>query len=141
MKKKSTIIALILCAAMIAGILAGCGGTPNGGGGSEPDGSSGGGTAKDTIVVASQTEPTTLGTCDHAALASDYVNQLRVDRARTLLLATDQEVSRVSAECGYENPRTFNREFRRICGCTPREYRKKFVLRGKEQTERQRQDR
>lgn len=76
MKKKSTIIALILCAAMIAGILAGCGGTPNGGGGSEPDGSSGGGTAKDTIVVASQTEPTTLGTCDHAALASDYVNQL-----------------------------------------------------------------
>lgn len=66
---------------------------------------------------------------------SDYVNQLRIDRARTLLLATDKEVSWVSAECGYENPRTFNREFRRICGCTPREYRKKFVLRGKEQAE------
>lgn len=63
---------------------------------------------------------------------SDYVNQLRIDRARTLLLATDEEVSWVSSECGYENPRTFNREFRRICGCTPREYRKKYTLREKE---------
>lgn len=63
---------------------------------------------------------------------SDYVNQLRIDRARTLLLATDEEVCRVSEKCGYENPRTFNREFRRICGCTPREYRKKHTLRQKE---------
>lgn len=63
---------------------------------------------------------------------SDYVNQLRIDRARTLLLATDREVSWVSVECGYENPRTFNREFRRICGCTPREYRRKYTMQQEE---------
>jgi AraC-like DNA-binding protein len=35
------------------------------------------------------------------------------------------DILSVSMACGYENPRTFNREFKQLCGCTPREYRQK----------------
>lgn len=54
---------------------------------------------------------------------SDYVNRLRVQQAQSLLLATEGDVREICTACGYENPRTFNREFKRICGCTPREFR------------------
>ena len=56
---------------------------------------------------------------------SDYVNRLRIHRAQSMLHGTDQDVLSICLACGYENPRTFNREFKRICGCTPREYRQR----------------
>lgn len=56
---------------------------------------------------------------------SNYVNTLRIDNAKLLLQGTDEDILTVSARCGYENPRTFNREFMTLCGCKPREYRKK----------------
>lgn len=55
---------------------------------------------------------------------SEYVNRLRIDHAQALLQATEEDVLSICRACGYENPRTFNREFKRICGCTPREYRR-----------------
>ena len=58
----------------------------------------------------------------HTSL-SEYVNRLRIDHAQALLQATEEDVLSICRACGYENPRTFNREFKRICGCTPREYR------------------
>lgn len=54
---------------------------------------------------------------------SEYVNRLRIDHAQAMLRGTEQDVLSICLACGYENPRTFNREFKRICGCTPREYR------------------
>lgn len=63
---------------------------------------------------------------------SDYVNQLRIDHARELLRRTEEDVLAVSRACGYENPRTFNREFKKLCGCTPREYRRKHTVCGRE---------
>ena len=58
----------------------------------------------------------------HTSL-SEYVNRLRIDHAQALLQATEEDVLSICRACGYENPRMFNREFKRICGCTPREYR------------------
>ena len=52
-----------------------------------------------------------------------YINNLRIDYARTLLSTTDLPVSQIALESGYENLRTFNRCFRRVSGCTPKEYR------------------
>lgn len=54
---------------------------------------------------------------------SQYVNALRINYAQTLLQGTDQDILSISMSCGYENSRTFNREFKKICDCTPREYR------------------
>lgn len=52
-----------------------------------------------------------------------YINNLRIDYARNLLSTTDLPISRVAMEIGYENLRTFNRCFRKVSGCTPKEYR------------------
>lgn len=59
----------------------------------------------------------------HTSL-SQYINALRINYAQTLLQRTDEDILSISFTCGYENSRTFNREFLKICGCSPREYRK-----------------
>jgi AraC-like DNA-binding protein len=51
---------------------------------------------------------------------------LRIELARDLLRNTDQPITSVLYECGYESPRTFNRVFVEMCGITPREYRRQF---------------
>lgn len=53
-----------------------------------------------------------------------YINTLRINYAQTLLQRTNEDILSISFTCGYENSRTFNREFLKICGCSPREYRK-----------------
>ncbi len=52
-----------------------------------------------------------------------YINTLRIDRARSLLRDPAYTISQVAYLCGYENPRTFHRAFQAQCHCTPREYR------------------
>lgn len=54
-----------------------------------------------------------------------YLNTLRIDYAKHLLKGSDHDILTISLMCGYESTRTFNREFKSICGCQPREYRKK----------------
>jgi AraC-like DNA-binding protein len=53
-----------------------------------------------------------------------YLNQWRIDRACTLLQETDSPVLDVSLTVGFNNLSHFNRQFRRIAGMTPREYRR-----------------
>lgn len=53
-----------------------------------------------------------------------YIQQLRVEKAKELLAATSGSVLDISLECGFDNPRNFNRVFSRLAGCTPSEYRK-----------------
>jgi AraC-like DNA-binding protein len=55
---------------------------------------------------------------------SIYLNTLRIDYAKHLLKGSSQDILTISLMCGYESTRTFNREFKAICGCQPREYRK-----------------
>lgn len=55
---------------------------------------------------------------------SRYINTLRIDLAKSLLLESDSDILTISERCGYDTPRTFNREFRSLCGCSPREFRK-----------------
>lgn len=55
----------------------------------------------------------------------DYINSLRIDEAKKLLLETDITVSRLAIDTGYENIRTFNRAFKKITGMSPGEYREK----------------
>ncbi|MDL2301993.1 AraC family transcriptional regulator [Lachnospiraceae bacterium OttesenSCG-928-D06] len=55
---------------------------------------------------------------------SKYVNTLRIDYAKYLLQGSDMDILSISELCGYDNPRTFNREFKSICGCQPREFRR-----------------
>ena len=54
---------------------------------------------------------------------SDYVNEIRIAHACTLLIETDKPVSVIANECGFENLAYFNRIFLRKKKMTPGKYR------------------
>jgi transcriptional regulator GlxA family with amidase domain len=62
----------------------------------------------------------------HSSLA--YVQQLRIDRAKTHLEESELSVEAISWRVGYEDVAFFNRLFKRSTGLTPREYRQKFSI-------------
>ncbi len=53
----------------------------------------------------------------------EYLNLLRMDKAKTLLADTDIHILEIMAVCGFTNQSSFNRVFRGICGCSPTEFR------------------
>jgi AraC-like DNA-binding protein len=55
----------------------------------------------------------------------EYVTRLRVSHAQRLLLTTDWTVERIALDCGFGSASRFFAAFRRLCGCTPREYRRR----------------
>ncbi len=54
---------------------------------------------------------------------SAYVRRRRIDKATTLLQNTDKTILDISLESGYHNTANFNKQFRKVTGKTPREYR------------------
>lgn len=54
---------------------------------------------------------------------NDYVNRLRVQTAQDLLRSTNRPITEIMLDVGFESQSTFNRAFREIHGCSPREYR------------------
>ena len=55
------------------------------------------------------------------------VNFYRVNHAKRLLEKNkDWNIATIAAECGFEAVNTFNREFKRLTGITPGEYKKPF---------------
>ncbi len=58
-----------------------------------------------------------------------YTQQLRVERAKSLLESSMLSLEDITARCGYENVSTFSKVFKRWTDVTPREYRSRFGLR------------
>jgi AraC-like DNA-binding protein len=54
----------------------------------------------------------------------EYLNYLRVQMAAALLETTALPVLEISGRVGYQTLSSFNRQFRKISGCSPREWRK-----------------
>lgn len=57
---------------------------------------------------------------------SDYLIHERFKKAKELLLSTDLSVSTVASAVGYSHFSHFSKMFKKIAGCTPIEYRKKY---------------
>ena len=57
---------------------------------------------------------------------TEYVNQLRVGKACSLLLTTDLPISTISYRCGFNNISNFNRRFLQLKQCTPREFKRSY---------------
>ena len=55
----------------------------------------------------------------------EYLKALRMERAATLLLRTDQPVSTIAASVGFSNPFQFSAMFKKYFGLSPAAYRKK----------------
>jgi AraC-type DNA-binding domain-containing proteins len=56
---------------------------------------------------------------------SDYLNNVRLNKAKELLADTDEKELSISRNVGYVNINTFIRVFKKYIGLTPGEYRKK----------------
>ena len=56
---------------------------------------------------------------------ADYLNDLRIEKAASLLLQGDMQMSEIASECGFKTVPYFNRAFKRSKGLTPGSYRRK----------------
>lgn len=54
----------------------------------------------------------------------DFVNRIRIEKAKELLRNTDKKMYQVSKSVGYDNVKYFFRIFKKIEGITPEQYRK-----------------
>lgn len=57
----------------------------------------------------------------------EYINGLRISKARYYLEKTDKKIIDIMYSCGFKNQSSFNRIFYENCGMTPTECRKKPV--------------
>lgn len=55
---------------------------------------------------------------------TDYVKKVRIDYAARQLLDTDDTVSGIGYNCGFNTADYFIRKFKEVKGCTPGKYRK-----------------
>lgn len=54
---------------------------------------------------------------------SEYLNQLRLDKAKQLLLTTHKKAGAIGKLVGYADPTYFYKQFKKQCGMTPNEFR------------------
>ncbi len=59
--------------------------------------------------------------------AVEYLSHYRINQACKELLSTKKSVLEIAFDCGFRNLSNFNRQFRKITGNAPTEYRKKFA--------------
>lgn len=57
----------------------------------------------------------------------EYLTELRMDKARHLLRCTDKASGDIAFEVGYNDPHYFSSLFKKVNGCSPRDYRAKRV--------------
>ena len=53
----------------------------------------------------------------------EYINGLRMEEARRLLVTTDRQVSEIAGMVGFDNISYFSTVFRKMCGMSPAEYK------------------
>lgn len=54
-----------------------------------------------------------------------YLNQRRLITGQELLSSTDMSVAAIASQCGFSSQSYFSQSFKKYCGMTPAEYRKK----------------
>lgn len=54
---------------------------------------------------------------------SDFVREVRVERAKQLLRHTDKPILDIAADCGFEDQSYFTKVFKKAVGMCPKEYR------------------
>ena len=59
---------------------------------------------------------------------SDYLANLRMERARELLVSTNMLVREISLSVGYEDDHVFTRRFKKYTGKTPGQYREEHTI-------------
>lgn len=63
--------------------------------------------------------------------AVEYISHFRINQVCKALIGTKKNVMEIAFDCGFHNISNFNRQFQKIAGCSPTEYRKKYFRRMK----------
>lgn len=58
---------------------------------------------------------------------SNYLNQVRIEKSKSLLENTDYSILRIALEVGFEEQSYFTKVFKNITGYTPKEYKNKAL--------------
>ncbi len=53
----------------------------------------------------------------------EYLNEVRVSNACKLLLASEYNIAEIAYDCGYKTVSNFNKQFKKIVGNSPKEYK------------------
>lgn len=56
---------------------------------------------------------------------SSYINMLRLSTAQAQLANTTKDITSIMLDCGYQNQQVFNRNFKKLLGITPSQYRER----------------
>ena len=57
---------------------------------------------------------------------TEYATQVKIERARILLISPEAKVYQVAEKLGYSDAEYFSKVFKRVTGKTPAQYRKNF---------------
>jgi len=57
---------------------------------------------------------------------SDYKLEMKIDKSKDLLRNTGSNINQIAYKMGYENAESFIKQFKKLTGRTPAEYRKKI---------------
>jgi len=68
---------------------------------------------------------------DFGATPLEYVQKMRVERAKALLESTVLSFEEIVGRCGYQDVSSFRRLFKEVTQLTPNDYRDRFRLRGR----------
>ncbi|HEY8936914.1 MAG TPA: DNA-binding transcriptional regulator [Cyclobacteriaceae bacterium] len=58
-----------------------------------------------------------------------YIYNLRIEKFAQRLLETDKTVFEIAIEIGLDDGKNISRSFKKVKGCTPQEYRQKYLIR------------
>lgn len=89
---------------------------------------------RNEIAAAVFVSPNYLSRCFRAETGTnlrEYINQLRIEEAKRLLLSTNYTVGEIACEVGFENMSYFSTVFRKISGMTPVDWVKSVKERSK----------
>lgn len=58
----------------------------------------------------------------------EYLNGLRINKAKNFLIDTDLPIGEIAGRCGYDNPYYFSNAFKKTVGISPLAYRNRFRI-------------
>lgn len=64
----------------------------------------------------------------------EYLSRVRLNHAVESLLYTEKSITDISLECGFENPSSFNKLFKKNYNCSPSEYKRSMRRKRKEES-------
>ena len=53
-----------------------------------------------------------------------YINHIRLEKAKYYLITSDMNVSEIANSCGFDDSNYFSRKFKQEFGISPREFRR-----------------